>query len=127
MKAAFTLAVTLLISFSNRAQNVSSTTLNILNASGAGRPITFQTRTSQPIVIRPKHWAIIRLIKSDSLTLVTNKQTVSIPFERGKHYYFLASSDYSTTFVVTAKSEQEFLLALQFNNAEKPEEYIGDK
>ena len=126
MKALFTLVIGILISLDSSAQTAPSTTLNIFNASGAGRPISFQTNTGRPIVIRPKHWAIIRLTKTDSLTLVTSKQSVFVPFERGKRYYFLASSDYTSALSVTAQSEQEFLLSVQFNNGEKPEEHTVD-
>lgn len=123
MKVPFALLIVLLLTTISRAQSVVATTVHILNASGIGRHITFRTTTGKPITIRPQHWAIIQLGEADSLVLVTAKQSVAIPFERRKTYYFLANSDYTSAVTVSAKSEQEFLLSVQFNEAEKPDRY----
>ncbi len=128
MKAFLIIAAILLIRFSTNAQNNHPAKIYLLNASGSGHSITLQTTDSgNPITIKPRRWAIIQLNIGDSLGLLISKKPYFIHFERGKNYYFIAKSDYTPATAVTEKTEQEFLLSVQFNTADKPDEYILDK
>jgi hypothetical protein len=133
MKTILTIAL-MLVSLNSNAQNQQFTKIYILNPSGAGRPIHLQTaNTLNPITIKPRHWAIIKLPVADSLVLAIGKGSYALHFEAGKSYYFVVQTEHIAT-EVTEKSEREFLLAVHFNSGNGvvrsisgPDEYTLDK
>jgi hypothetical protein len=128
MKALLILVLVLMIRYNGHAQNSFPTNIYMLNVGAFGHSITIQTTNiSNPIKIKQGHWAIIRLSQGDSLGLLMGNKPYFIHFEKGRNYYFIASSDYTPATVVSEKSERDFLLSVHVNTADKPDEYVLDK
>ncbi|AQG82100.1 hypothetical protein [Spirosoma montaniterrae] len=116
--------ITCLLSVSSKAQSATPAKLHFLNViNGLSKPeIKTANEMKKPILLKSRTWVTIQTA-GDSLGLILNGKPYSIRFEPNKEYYFVLQANY-TGWVITEKSEREFILTAAVNSAKGPEIYV---
>lgn len=112
------------------AQTPGRTKLYFLNSTRSSFNNTFLIRTTlnvpKPIRVDSRSYVLIET-DADTLNFIANGQPHPIIVDSGKTYYFVASSDYTSTFSISETSERMFWLTASINETRQTKSYFFDK
>ena len=117
------IALLCLSTIPNEAQSLAPTKIHFLNTMvGFNAELKMTVDQQNPLVIKNRTWVIIRTT-SDSLGFVIDSKPHFIHFDPHKQYYFLIQGNSYSRPIITAISEQEFILSASISSIKGPEEH----